>query len=457
MRFDRKLRAVSSWCFAVVVFSFYRNVHARRSLPEASSTLLRLHQQYLRQPPHDTTLYDVLQVSPNATASEIDKSYRKLSRKLHPDKQGNAVGNEDTKEELERVRQAYEVLRDDRTRLPYHRHGLVNAHDAVLILSGRGGYHRDPALIQELLQLMGYCGTDPGQQQHHPSPMQERQQRVWIIAANLIELMRPVVEGALTDDSYLMDHVIRQCDRLKSLPLGAQIVRCVGRAYRYQGRRAMQKYKQYATYGLNHPNRHGPPRPLVAEFKDVVSDAVREAKQIATAAVAGSRVLWNERALLHSKRVEPDEHGPSFFGSPPFEAGDDVDIDTLLDGTEYAPLTDEDINEKEKRKADLVLLESLQVEAFWKICKIDLDRVVREACDLILKGDYFFFPSHYSYPWSGGGADEHRNAALGSDGWVGSHGVAIDAATATHKAASLLVRMGDIMVQRSKQGTAWME
>jgi DnaJ domain/X-domain of DnaJ-containing len=444
MRFDRRLQEVSSlWCFAAVFLNRY--VHARR-LPEASSTLLRLHQQYLRQPPHDTSFYDVLQVSPNATASEIDKSYRKLSRKLHPDKH-RSIDNDGAKEALERVRQAYEILRDDRTRLPYHRHGLVNAQDAVLILTGRGGYHQDPALIQELLQLMGYCGTNQGQ---HPSPMQERQQRVWLIASNLIELMRPVVEGALTDDSCLMDHVIRQCDRLKSLPLGAQIVRCVGRAYRYQGRRAMQKHRHHATYGLNHPNRRT--RSLIA-WKDAVSDAVREAKQIATAAVAGSRVLWNERALLNNKRVEPDEHGPSFFGCPSDEL-DDVGMDTLMDGTDYAPLTDEDIKEKEKRKADMVLLESLQVEAFWKICKIDLDRVVREACDLILTGDYFFFPSHYSYPWSG--ADEHRNA-LESDGWVGSRGVAIDAPTATHRAASLLVRMGDIMVQRSKQGTAWME
>jgi X-domain of DnaJ-containing len=308
-------------------------------------------------------------------------------------------------------------------------------------------------LIQELLQLMGYCGTDQGQL--YPSPMQERQQRVWLIASNLIELMRPVVEGALTDDSYLVDHVIRQCDRLKSLPLGAQIVRCIGRAYRYQGRRVMQKYKHYAINGLNHPVHHNrrTQRRLV-EWKDVVSDAVREAKQIATAAVAGSRVLWNERALLNNKKVEPEESDPPFFGFPSFDP-DDVGMETLLDGTDYAPLTDEDIKEQEKRKADLVLLESLQVEAFWKICKIDLDRVVREACGLILKGDYFFFPSHYSYPWSG--ADEHRNAALDSDGWVGSQGVAINAPTATLRAASLLVRMGDIMVQRSKQGTAWME
>jgi hypothetical protein len=41
----------------------------------------------MQQPPHDTQLYDILQVNPNlSTQAQIAKSHRNLSRKYHPDK-----------------------------------------------------------------------------------------------------------------------------------------------------------------------------------------------------------------------------------------------------------------------------------------------------------------------------------------------------------------------------------
>ncbi len=65
----------------------------------------------------------------NATASDITKAYRLRSRELHPDKRSHfsnsqldmienasAVEANDLDEELERVRQAYDILKDDRTR-----------------------------------------------------------------------------------------------------------------------------------------------------------------------------------------------------------------------------------------------------------------------------------------------------------------------------------------------------
>ena len=117
-------------------------------LPEPSSTLLKMQRIYSREPPHDTSLYDTLHVAPNATVAEISKAYRYLSRELHPDKRrqywkrkqrrrkeelSTGTANDMTKvlseeseeeseeatdadEELERVRQAYDVLKEDTTR-----------------------------------------------------------------------------------------------------------------------------------------------------------------------------------------------------------------------------------------------------------------------------------------------------------------------------------------------------
>ena len=62
-------------------------VDAKNASPELTSTALKLHNVYTNFPPHDTDLYDTLEVSSNATLSQITKSYRSLSRIFHPDKQ----------------------------------------------------------------------------------------------------------------------------------------------------------------------------------------------------------------------------------------------------------------------------------------------------------------------------------------------------------------------------------
>lgn len=430
---------------AVFMVAWRKSVDA--NIPDASSTLLRMHRLYLRQPPHDTGLYDVLQVSPNATAAEISKSYRKLSKRLHPDKQQRNTNDDSAKRELERVRQAYELLKDDRTRLPYHRHGLLDLQDAVYLLTGRGLQSNDPRL-RELLRLIGYYAADDDANcsTRRLSQSEEHERRVWFLAANLVELVRPVVEGALSEAS-LMDHVIQHCDRLKGLPLGAQIVRCVGRAYRYTGRRVLRRHKRKG----NARALLLPPTQLL-DFQESMRDSLRHAKHVATAAVAGGRVVLEERAAKKTNVARSSVPAISDicwsdgFGAIP---GDDDSEHCLIDDEQ--PPADEEIKLTERRKADAALLESLQVEALWKICKIDLDRTVREACSLILDGEYFFFPSHLTN-------DAPRSAAAaGSDGWVGSTGIAVTADVGRLRTASILVRMGDIMVQRSKEGTAWME
>ena len=49
---------------------------------------LRTHRRHYssRNPPHETSLYDALGVSPNATAADLDRAYRRRSRDFHPDK-----------------------------------------------------------------------------------------------------------------------------------------------------------------------------------------------------------------------------------------------------------------------------------------------------------------------------------------------------------------------------------
>jgi hypothetical protein len=105
----------------------------------------------------------------------------------------------------------------------------------------------------------------------------------------------------------------------------------------------------------------------------------------------------------------------------------------------------------------------MQVEALWKISKIELDRTIQEACDVILRRHHFFFPDHYQrqmYTYKPNSANNGLNSDSQvdhvSDGWVvSSTGKVIETDVGRLRAAAALVLVGDILVQCSKDGTSW--
>jgi DnaJ family protein A protein 1 len=81
----------------------------------------------------DTKYYDILEVNPNATETELKKAYRKLALKYHPDK------NPDEGERFKQISAAYEVLSDPKKREVYDVHGEEGIKEG----GGGGGMH-DP-------------------------------------------------------------------------------------------------------------------------------------------------------------------------------------------------------------------------------------------------------------------------------------------------------------------------
>eukprot|EP00041_Stephanoeca_diplocostata_P034425 m.1173170 g.1173170 ORF g.1173170 m.1173170 type:complete len:384 (-) comp24520_c0_seq8:3740-4891(-) len=77
-----------------------------------------------------TLYYDLLQVEPNATSEAIKKSYYKLARELHPDKN---PGDADASERFQQLSQAYQVLSDPKLRQQYDLQGEQGVNDSNMM------------------------------------------------------------------------------------------------------------------------------------------------------------------------------------------------------------------------------------------------------------------------------------------------------------------------------------
>merc|ERR1712137_1144405 len=141
--------------------------------------------------PIDTGYYDVLGVSPDATAAQIKKAYYKKAMKYHPDKNQSAEAEEIFKD----VSEAYQVLMDEDTRAAYDRYGKQGLEPA-------GGFV-DPKMFFSLLfgggkfeDLVGTLGlssvmsAEDGDVQEGPSAFnsddnEERKERIRMLTEKL--------------------------------------------------------------------------------------------------------------------------------------------------------------------------------------------------------------------------------------------------------------------------------
>ncbi|CAG8640436.1 2073_t:CDS:2 [Funneliformis caledonium] len=93
--------------------------------PEHSREKERLSEsKETKQPDHsrETDLYAVLQLTRNATETEIKSSYKKLALKYHPDKNGGVETEQWTK-----LSKAYQILSDENSRVLYDNYGTVSS------------------------------------------------------------------------------------------------------------------------------------------------------------------------------------------------------------------------------------------------------------------------------------------------------------------------------------------
>eukprot|EP00584_Thalassiosira_punctigera_P018606 CAMPEP_0172558626 /NCGR_PEP_ID=MMETSP1067-20121228/80013_1 /TAXON_ID=265564 ORGANISM="Thalassiosira punctigera, Strain Tpunct2005C2" /NCGR_SAMPLE_ID=MMETSP1067 /ASSEMBLY_ACC=CAM_ASM_000444 /LENGTH=643 /DNA_ID=CAMNT_0013348025 /DNA_START=266 /DNA_END=2197 /DNA_ORIENTATION=+ len=484
------------------------------------------------------------------------------------------------RQKLDEIRGAYEILSDDHTRLLYHRYGLVGGTEAATqLLSGGVGEGNvadrlgpTPAVTEEqgrLLELMGY---PPGgysihpphpsswslphhhsyhrhnrshSSHHHASPQhshttssflsahRQHDRRLAYLAATVTERLRPLVEGTVSQELFV-DDVQRECNALKRSPLGARILRCVGRAYRIEGYRVLRTmHDERAGWSREGRRQRSGGGRSPQEVRDRVLDGWRDAKHYASAALASGKLVLMEQRLKkleddrtrqkrrreeerrrradqeNTKKIQSqagrisggngdeEEVTETLFASNIGElpgdddnCGNNSDDDHIIeniggfsddedDCNEFLHLFHYDDDKHEELEEELqhiqhqkmysALLSAIQMEALWKITKIELDRAIHEACRRILEPTTIMLGNHHHRPRPPSGRHRKRHQQYSNrhahrhfrqrpqppDGWVGTTGNVVPMEVGRLRAAAAMVLVGDIMIQCSKEGTGW--
>lgn len=381
----------------------------------STAAIRKLHRLYINYPAHDTTMYDILEVTPNATESEIAKSYRRLCRRYHPDK----VSKLEYHDLLQQVRRAYEILKDDRSRVLYHRFGIVDMMETVLLLTGRTTTIHDP-LLQELLLLMGHpldgsldspqlngAGAKTPTQCTQNFPRDEHEERVRFLAFQIAKQIQPFLRGEMSE-TELAASITLQCHRLKGLPMGAQILRCIGRAYLHAGQRTLRRCREESHRPISvryhdegRPKSYHDTSSLWKNMAVVVNDSARarwrDTKGLADAAAALVHCSVHEiKHLLVDKEIARARYS-SFI-----KLGDGFGMGTRdyrhRNRQKIAAPSENDVRTERDRHAIQASRDLLRIEALWKVKKVKLDRTVRQACNLLLESNHVPTLSSYSLP-----------------------------------------------------------
>lgn len=113
----------------------------------------------------DTALYDILEVSKDATPEQMKRNYKKLCIQHHPDKGGD-------EQHFQKITEAYEILKDPEKRRIYDQFGMDG-------LKGSGGRPPDANVMHEMMNdLFGRGGSPFGSFFHSGSSQQKPQQHI---------------------------------------------------------------------------------------------------------------------------------------------------------------------------------------------------------------------------------------------------------------------------------------
>ncbi|KAI4498797.1 hypothetical protein M0802_005972 [Mischocyttarus mexicanus] len=127
-----------------------------------------------------TTHYDTLEISPEATKTEIKSAYYKLTMQYHPDKNDSELA----KKRFQNISEAYEVLNNDHSRKRYDRSILVKRNIQESIPKNKYTY---ASTYNSKINPMGnkYFNFDEWTRQHYGETFNKRKSRHKFIKFNI--------------------------------------------------------------------------------------------------------------------------------------------------------------------------------------------------------------------------------------------------------------------------------
>lgn len=181
----------------------------------------------------DTEFYDILGVSPDATAAEIKKAYYLKARQNHPDRNAD---DPEAHSKFQKIGHAYQVLSDETLRANYDRGGKDGVEDAPKMDSSTlyamiFGSEKFIPLIGELKvtsQVKSLVDASSAANSKLESFRQKK--REVVCAVNLREKLQRFVDLKGNEEAF-HESFKEELDELSSSPFGSTLVATIGRAY----------------------------------------------------------------------------------------------------------------------------------------------------------------------------------------------------------------------------------
>jgi curved DNA-binding protein CbpA len=179
----------------------------------------------------DTEYYDLLGVSPSASASEIKKAYYLKAKLNHPDRNPN---DPDAHAKFQKIGQAYQILSDEKLRANYDESGSegvdnVPKMDSSTLYAMIFGSEKFIPIVGEL-KLATQMSENEGEQSNHKLLAFRQKKRELQCALNLATKLQMYIDA---NEDHLSFHeaIKAELAELSSSPFGSTLVKTIGRAY----------------------------------------------------------------------------------------------------------------------------------------------------------------------------------------------------------------------------------
>ncbi|CAF2385707.1 unnamed protein product [Rotaria sp. Silwood2] len=384
--------------------------------------------------PLDRTYYNILNVSPNANASEIKRAYYALSLQYHPDRTQNLddFTRREYAERFKLISQAYSILSDPEKRTLYNRYGK----DERLVSQGNDGISLEDFDAEEFFRYMfggeefidiigdfelaksfKYAISEIFNENEQTTDQQNRrlayteerakahEERIKKLSTNLILKLSIYTDIFLSESNDIqstqalnvfIEKIRSDIPNLLQAPHGEQLLHSIGYIYSTKARFWLSKMdsqeghlgKRILGYGKNVQTLWRDRAHVIKETVKTVKCAVQWHQSMSKLANVTDEESNDSQYPFqhHSGHLEYSGFTPSeptistssinsnANMTPPMKHKQKTKSSTRS----IVPLTDE---EKRQLETDTA---TKSMEALWRATKLEIESIQRDVCDQIL-------------------------------------------------------------------------